>query len=231
MASSQVQRNSIGRANVVDRVASKVKDALRSDKAFEPERSRCQPASSWTFLSKPGVSSASDRESWCAASAAYSKPSATNHSPAGSRSSCRRPSPRRKARAWARSFHAKKANGCWMISLSPEGSRIGGAAAGATEISRDYGIPRSTLNHWHHAGDVIALLKGTKKHVYPVEQFIDGRLAKGIGTINALVGNSRVAWLWLSQANAALSGRKPIDVLKQDRVDEVIEIARAYFAA
>ena len=75
------------------------------------------------------------------------------------------------------------------------------------------------------------MLKGTKKHVYPVEQFIDGRPAKGIGTINALVGNSRVAWLWLSQANAALSGRKPIDVLKQDRVDEVIEIARAYFAA
>ena len=36
MASSQVQRTSVGRAGVADRVASKVKDALRSDKAFEP---------------------------------------------------------------------------------------------------------------------------------------------------------------------------------------------------
>ena len=80
-------------------------------------------------------------------------------------------------------------------------------------------------------GEVVALLKGTRNHVYPIEQFVDGRPARGLAAISALAGNSRIAWLWLSQENAALSGRKPIDVLKQDRVDEVTEVARAYFAA
>ncbi|MER9630989.1 hypothetical protein [Mesorhizobium sp. M0296] len=104
-----------------------------------------------------------------------------------------------------------------------------GPVAGASELSRDYGIPRSTLHRWQHSDEVIGLLKGTKKHVFPVEQFIDGRPARGISAIVSLAGGHRVAWLWLRQANPVLSGRKPIYLLKQDRVDEVVDTARAYF--
>jgi hypothetical protein len=104
-----------------------------------------------------------------------------------------------------------------------------GPVAGATELSRDYGIPRSTLNRWQHLGDVIGLLKGTQKHVYPTDQFVDGRPAKGIAEVNAIVSNPRVAWLWLSRGNAALRGKRPIDLLKHDRVGEVVDAARAYF--
>lgn len=106
-----------------------------------------------------------------------------------------------------------------------------GPVAGATELQRDFGIPRSTLNRWQHAGEVIALLKGTRKHVYPIEQFIDGRPALGISMIDTLASNQRVAWLWLRQANPLLGNRKPIDLMKQDRVDEVVEAARTYFSA
>jgi hypothetical protein len=104
-----------------------------------------------------------------------------------------------------------------------------GPVAGATELNRDYGIPRSSLNRWQHAGDVIGLLKGTQKHVYPTDQFVDGRPAKGIAEVNAVAANPRVAWLWLSRGNAALGGKRPIDLLKHDRVGEVVETARAYF--
>lgn len=104
-----------------------------------------------------------------------------------------------------------------------------GEVAGATELSRDYGIPRTTLHRWQRSGEVIALLKGTKKHVYPTEQFVDGRPARGISTIVDLADGHRVAWLWLRQFNPVLGGRKPIDVLKQDRLDEVVEAAQAYF--
>ncbi len=104
-----------------------------------------------------------------------------------------------------------------------------GTIAGATELSRDYGIPRSTLHRWQHSGEVIGLLKGTKKHVFPIEQFIDGRPARGISTIIDLAGGHRVAWLWLRQANPVLGGRRPIDLLKQDRIDEVIDTAQVYF--
>ena len=57
--------------------------------------------------------------------------------------------------------------------------------------------------------EVIGLLKGTKKHMFPVEQFIDGRPARGIFAIVGLAGGHRVAWPWLRQANPVLSGRKP----------------------
>ena len=104
-----------------------------------------------------------------------------------------------------------------------------GAVAGATELTRDYGIARSTLHHWQQSGDVIGLLKGTRKHVYPVDQFVDGRPAKGIGEITAVIADPRVAWLWLSRVNPTLGGRKPIDLLKRDRVGAVVEAARDYF--
>jgi uncharacterized protein (DUF2384 family) len=104
-----------------------------------------------------------------------------------------------------------------------------GTVAGASELNRDYGIPRSTLHRWQHANEVIGLLKGTKKHVFPVEQFIDGRPALGISAVIGLAGSHRTAWLWLRQANPVLGGRRPIDLLKQDRIEEVIETAQAYF--
>ncbi|MCT9000447.1 MbcA/ParS/Xre antitoxin family protein [Chelativorans intermedius] len=106
-----------------------------------------------------------------------------------------------------------------------------GRVAGATELSRNLGVARSSLNRWQHEGDVIGLLKGTRKHVYPVEQFIDGRPALGIRDIIKLAKSERTAWLWLSQRNPVLGGRKPIDLLKQDRVSEVVDAAAAYFAA
>ena len=55
-----------------------------------------------------------------------------------------------------------------------------GEVAGASALLRDYGIARSSLHRWQQNGDVIALLKGAKKHVFPVDQFIDSRPAKGI---------------------------------------------------
>lgn len=104
-----------------------------------------------------------------------------------------------------------------------------GPVAGATELSREHGVARSSLNRWQHDDDVIGLLKGTRKHVYPVAQFVDGRPARGLRDVIALAGSHRVAWLWLIQTNPVLSGRRPIDLLKQDHVDEVVDAARSYF--
>nr|WP_252869935.1 antitoxin Xre/MbcA/ParS toxin-binding domain-containing protein [Brucella pituitosa] len=55
--------------------------------------------------------------------------------------------------------------------------------------------------------------------------------ARGISTIIDIIGSHRIAWLWLRQVNPVLGGRKPIDCLKQERLDEVIDVARAYFEA
>jgi hypothetical protein len=104
-----------------------------------------------------------------------------------------------------------------------------GPVAGASELRRDYGIARSSLNRWQHSGDVIALLKGTRKHVYPTDQFVDGRPARGLAEVNAIVSNPRLAWLWLSRGNAALGGKRPIELLKHDEIAKVVDAARSYF--
>ena len=106
-----------------------------------------------------------------------------------------------------------------------------GSVAGATELNRDFGISRSSLNRWQHDNDVIGLLKGTRKHVYPVEQFVDVRPVRGLREVTGHAGSHRVAWLWLMQPNPVLGGRRPIDLLRRDRADEVIEAATAYFPA
>lgn len=104
-----------------------------------------------------------------------------------------------------------------------------GPVAGSSMLMRDFGIARSTLHDWQKRGEVISLLKGAKKHVFPIEQFIDGRPAQGIGDVLKVVGNPRRTWLWLVQQSPLLSGKRPIDRLKQDRKDEVVEAARTVF--
>ena len=106
-----------------------------------------------------------------------------------------------------------------------------GPVAGATELSRQYGVARSSLHRWQQDDDVIGLLKGTKKHVYPVEQFLDGRPVRGLRNIIKHAGSHRVAWLWLIQRNPVLGGSRPVDLLKQDRVNEVTDAAASYFNA
>jgi hypothetical protein len=239
MAGSQVQIDRAHQAQVADRVASKVADVLKSDKAFE---------SGSVALS---------------ASIAGAAAAAIVNLPAGARRELGKHQVElaRRIRRLVEAFNdvpprgkieleipkavePSKGEGLGKIVTVEDGERLlaefavarrledwAGPVAGATELHRDYGIPRSTLNRWQHTGEVIALLKGTKKHVYPTEQFIDGRPVRSIAKIGALAPSHRVAWLWLSQPNPVLGGRKPIDLLRQERADEVLEAAQAYFAA
>jgi hypothetical protein len=104
-----------------------------------------------------------------------------------------------------------------------------GSVAGSSRLMRDFGIARSTLHDWQKRGEVISLLKGSRKHAFPLEQFVDGRPAQGIGEVLKIVGNPRRAWFWLVQRSPLLGNKKPIDLLKQDRTGEVLEAARIVF--
>lgn len=103
-----------------------------------------------------------------------------------------------------------------------------GPVAGSS-VLRDRGIARSTLHDWQKRGQVIALLAGARKHAFPLEQFVDGRPVEGIADILKVVGNPRRAWLWLVQQSPLLKNKRPIDLLKQDHKDEVVEAARIVF--
>ncbi|TPM36220.1 antitoxin Xre/MbcA/ParS toxin-binding domain-containing protein [Mesorhizobium sp. B2-3-4] len=102
-----------------------------------------------------------------------------------------------------------------------------GRVAGSTYLEENLRIARSTLHRWQRRGDVIALRKGGRKHVFPLAQFVDGRPVAGISEVLDLIGNPRLAWLWLTRPAAQLDGRIPIDLLRADQVEEVVAAARA----
>ncbi|MER9652772.1 MbcA/ParS/Xre antitoxin family protein [Mesorhizobium sp. M0152] len=103
-----------------------------------------------------------------------------------------------------------------------------GRVAGSTYLEDNLHIARSTLHRWQRRGDVVALRKGGRKHVFPLAQFVDGRPVAGISGVLSLIGNPRLAWLWMTRPAAELDGRMPIDLLRQDQVDEVVEAARVF---
>lgn len=231
----QIERN--GRGRVADRVTSKVTDALKSDTAFES-----------------GSLALSARIAGAAAAAVLDLPVEARQALTRRQAELMR-GVRRLVETFGderdrgkirlvvpETAEPSKGEGLGPIVSEEEGKRLlrefavarkiedwAGAVAGASELSREYGIPRSTLHRWQHADEVIGLLKGTRKHVFPVEQFIDGRPARGISAVVAVAGSHRIAWLWLRQANPVLGGHKPIDLLKQDRIDDVIDTAKTYF--
>jgi len=103
-----------------------------------------------------------------------------------------------------------------------------GRVAGSTYLEENLRIARSTLHRWQRRNEVIALRKGGRKHVFPLAQFVDGRPVAGIRDVLSLISNPRLAWLWLTRPSAQLDGRVPIDLLRQDQDDDVVEAARVF---
>lgn len=68
-----------------------------------------------------------------------------------------------------------------------------GPVAGPVEIEKMFGTKRSTLHDWQKRGAVIGLLKGERKHVFPLAQFVDGRPVKGMSDVTRIIGNPRTA--------------------------------------
>lgn len=101
-----------------------------------------------------------------------------------------------------------------------------GRVAGSTYLEKNLRIARSTLNRWQRSNDVVGLRTGDRKHVFPLAQFVDGRPAPAIRDIVAILANMRFAWFWLIQPCATLGGSTPIDLLREDRVAEVLAAAR-----
>lgn len=103
-----------------------------------------------------------------------------------------------------------------------------GPLAGAGELATRLGIARSTLQDWRRGGAVVGLLKGTRKHLFPLAQFVDGRPVAGLAEVLAIVGDPRTAWLWLVEPYAR--GGSPLEDLKRGRAESVVDAARDDFA-
>lgn len=101
-----------------------------------------------------------------------------------------------------------------------------GEVAGSTYLEEKLRIPRSTLHRWQRRGEVVALRKGGRKHVFPLAQFVDGRPVPGISDVMSAITNPRLAWFWLTRPSPELGGRVPIEMLRKDLVEDVLRAAR-----
>lgn len=91
-----------------------------------------------------------------------------------------------------------------------------GPVAGPGDIEKMFGTKPSTLHDWRKRGAVIGLLRGERKHVFPLTQFVDGRPVEGMGRITAIIGTPRTPWLWLTRQRVSETGETPLDRLKRD---------------
>lgn len=103
-----------------------------------------------------------------------------------------------------------------------------GPVAGPGEIERKFGTRRSTLHEWQKRGAIIGLLKGARKHVFPLAQFVDGRPMEGMSEVARVIGNPRTAWQWLIQSKPSIGGT-PLERLRKGHISQVVEAAERDF--
>ncbi|MEI9412028.1 hypothetical protein [Mesorhizobium salmacidum] len=119
-----------------------------------------------------------------------------------------------------------------VLAVCPRGgARIAewaGPVAGSTHFETRFGIPRSTLHWWQRHNDVVAFRRGSRKHVFPLAQFIDGRPVLGIRQVLSSISDPRLAWLWLIAPSPLLKGRVPIELLREGRTIDVASAAQAF---
>lgn len=102
-----------------------------------------------------------------------------------------------------------------------------GPVAGPTAIERYYGIPRSTLYRWQKRNEIVALgTRTSRKPVFPLKQFVDGRPATGIAELIGIFGDARKAWQWVIEPSAAFKGQPPLEELIRGNERIVLDAAQ-----
>ena len=99
--------------------------------------------------------------------------------------------------------------------------------AGAREIAELVGISRQAVHARRERGTLIGFFHGRRDALYPREQFDEhGRVVPGVGEVLATFGGDGwQAWSWLTRPCPALDDARPLDRLRQGRVDEVVAAA------
>lgn len=107
-----------------------------------------------------------------------------------------------------------------------------GPVAGPTLLESHFGISRSTLYRWQKREEVVWLdTRNSKKPVFPLRQFVDGRPAIGIAEIVQACADPRAAWKWLMSGSLSDKDGVPVEELLNGDVTSVIAAARKYAAS
>lgn len=101
---------------------------------------------------------------------------------------------------------------------------------GVTEASKRLKVSRTTVYDWINKGLLLSWNKTKRGKRIPAEQILgEGQIIKGIDKVTKIVGNPINTWVYLSnKMSFSDCFARPIDLLKEGRVEEVLGSAAGY---
>ncbi len=109
----------------------------------------------------------------------------------------------------------------------------GAEMIGVSEAAARLKVSRTTIYDWAEKGMLLAWRSTKRGLTIPAEQIIgEGRLVEGMDKVAEIIGDPELSWEFL-RVEAAFADRtaRPIDILKDGRVDDVLGAAAAYGTA
>lgn len=105
-----------------------------------------------------------------------------------------------------------------------------GRVADAAHLASDFARSPGDVERWAAQGLLISFDVLNQGPAYPLEQFTENRPTPGIADVLDLIGDPKVAWLWLRTPRPATEEPAPIVLLKGGKVERVLALARRDFA-
>jgi len=104
----------------------------------------------------------------------------------------------------------------------------------AEETGRYLGITKQSVLNMYHAGKLLGWKTERQGAIrFPVWQFADNQRLAGIAEVLARLNDADGLDDWARigfflQGHGMLNGKRPIDLLRQNRLSRVLEVANAY---
>jgi len=98
------------------------------------------------------------------------------------------------------------------------------------QVAQHLRISRQAVDKRRQAGKLLAVSRGSRSFLYPGWQFTETGVLSGLEeTLQALTGHPPWACLrFFVSGNHRLGGKRPLDLLRQGRVQKVLKAAKAF---
>jgi hypothetical protein len=109
-----------------------------------------------------------------------------------------------------------------------------GGSQSAEETARQLGITKQSVLNLYHAGKILAWRTEKQGALrFPAWQFVEDHRLPGLSAVLAELNAARVLDDWgkigfFLQTHGSLNGRRPLDLLRQKKLDVVLKAAHSY---
>lgn len=116
------------------------------------------------------------------------------------------------------------------ISVGVPLSSWSGRSLDAQRLETELGLSPGEIERWNAKSAIISFHAQGQGLVYPLDQFMQGQPTPGIAAVLKVIGDPRVAWLWLLTPRPATDEPAPLALLKAGDLERVLVLAARDFA-